>query len=362
LFDTDLVDVRLPDGITSVSADADSLYIGTRFLGVMRIQKGKQTPLRLFDLTAGAERLSVACVNNNDCYVATGGTQAWRFDGQTFDVTNVDPEKGSHVLSVVRDPVGAVIALHRGATSRVVRISRVGTKGDWAPVGLTPLEVPTGVPDLSFANFSPKGQLWVGLRYVDKEQDARAYGAAEVYVDDGRVVYHRQRPTGSQPGVSQGVNVPSDVTAIAWKGSSEAWLASGAGAVRVVDNKTVKVFTENDGLESELVHDVIEGLNGQIWIATSRGIGVWDGNRWAFPKEPPYNVKASALTRDPDGRIWIGTDRGVIQVLTEKRTYQIGTRSGLLDDKILNMGVDVRGRVWALTEKGISVIEALQAN
>ena len=94
------------------------------------------------------------------------------------------------------------------------------------------------------------------------------------------MVYHRQRPTGSQPGVSQGVNVPSDVTAIAWKGSSEAWLASGAGAVRVVDNKTVKVFTENDGLESELVHDVIEGLNGQIWIATSRGIGVWDGNRW----------------------------------------------------------------------------------
>ena len=89
---------------------------------------------------------------------------------------------------------------------------------------------------------------------------------------------------------------------------------------------------------------------------------MWDGNRWAFPKEPPYNVKASALTRDPDGRIWIGTDRGVIQVLSEKRTYQIGTRSGLLDDKILNMGVDVRGRVWVLTEKGISVIESIQAN
>ena len=89
---------------------------------------------------------------------------------------------------------------------------------------------------------------------------------------------------------------------------------------------------------------------------------MWDGNRWSFPKEPSYNVKASALTRDPDGRIWIGTDRGVIEVVSEKRTHQIGTRSGLLDDKILNMGVDVRGRVWALTEKGISVIESLQAN
>ena len=35
----------------------------------------------------------MACINNNDCYVATGGTQSWRFDGQTFEVTNVDPEK-----------------------------------------------------------------------------------------------------------------------------------------------------------------------------------------------------------------------------------------------------------------------------
>lgn len=363
VFDTEAVDLRLPDGVTSVAADADSLYVGTRFLGVVRVQKGKQQPLRLFDLTAGAERLSVACVNNNDCYVATGGTQSWRFDGQSFEVTDVDPEKGSHVLAVVRNPVGTVIALHRGASSREVRISSVGSAGKWVPVGLTSLEVPSGVPDLSFATFSPKGQLWVGLRYVDKDQDARAYGAAEVFVDDGRVIYHRQRPAGVTKNATQGVNVPSDVTAIAWKGGGdEAWLASRSGAVRLVDNKTVKVFTENDGLESELVHDVVEGLNGQIWVATSRGIGIWDGQRWRFPKESPYNVKASALARDPDGRIWIGTDRGVLEVQSEKTTHLIATRTGLLDDKVLNMGVDVRGRVWVLTEKGISVIEPLQAN
>jgi hypothetical protein len=362
VFDTESVDVRLPDGITAVSADSDSLYIGTRFLGVTRIQKGKVMPLRLFDLTAGAERLSVACIGQSDCYVATGGTQAWRFDGQTFEVTDVDPEKGSHVLAVVRDPQAAVIALHRGAASKEVRISRVGNAGKWFPVGVTSLEVPTGVPDLSFATFSPKGQLWVGLRYVDKDQDARAFGAAEVSVDDGRVIYHRQRPAGVTRNVSQGVNVPSDVNAIAFKGPDEAWLASRSGAVRLKDNKTVKVFTENDGLESELVHDVVEGLNGQMWIATSRGIGVWNGERWAFPKEIPFNVKASALVRDPDGRIWIGTDRGVLEVADGKKTVTIGSRTGLLDDKVLNMGVDVRGRIWVLTEKGISVIETLQAN
>jgi len=361
VFDTEVVDVRLPDGITAIAADTDSIYVGTRFLGVTRVQKSKQAPLRLFDLTAGAERLSVACINNNDCYVATGGTQSWRFDGQTFEVTDVDPEKGSHVLAVVRDPQSAVIALHRGAASKEVRISRVGNSGKWFPVGVTSLEVPTGVPDLSFATFSPRGQLWVGLRYVDKDQDARAYGAAEVFIDDGKVIYHRQRPAGVTRNVSQGVNVPSDVTAIAFKGNDEAWLASRSGAVRLKD-KAVKVFTENDGLESELVHDVVEGLNGQMWIATSRGIGVWNGDRWTFPKEVPFNVKASALVRDPDGRIWIGTDRGVLEVTDGNKTHLIGARTGLLDDKVLNMGVDVRGRIWVLTEKGISVIETLQGS
>ncbi|MBL9008691.1 MAG: hypothetical protein JNJ46_30810 [Myxococcales bacterium] len=362
IFDSEQIDLRLPDGVTTVASDGEALYVGTRFLGVSRITRGKQTPLRLFDLTAAAERLTIACASNNDCYVATGGTTAWRFDGQTFEVSDVDPEKGSHVLAVVRDPTGAVIALHRGASSKEVRISRVGTNGKWSPVGVTSLEVPSGVPDLSFASFSPRGQLWVGLRYVDKDQDARAFGAAEVAVDDGRVIYYRQRPQGVTKNVSQGVNIPIDVTAIAWKGPDEAWLASRSGAVRLQNSKTVKTFTENDGLESELVHDVVEGLGGNIWIATSRGIGVWDGQRWSFPKAMPYNAKATALARDPDSRVWIGTDKGVYEVVNEKQFTYISSRSGLLDDKVLNLGIDVRGRVWVLTEKGISVIEGAQAS
>jgi hypothetical protein len=345
VLDSEQVDVRLPDGVTTVAADNDALYVGTRFLGVSRIAKGKQSSLRLYDLTAAAERITVACVNNNDCYVATGGTTAWRFDGQTFEVTDVDPEKGSHVLAVVRDPRGQVIALHRGAASKEVRISSVGNQGKWVPVGVTALEVPSGVPDLSFASFSPRGQLWVGLRYVDKDQDARAFGAAEVFVDDSRVIYHRQRPAGATKNVAQGVNVPIDVTAIAWKSPNEAWLASRSGAVRLLDNKSVKTFTENDGLESELVHDVVEGLGGNIWIATGRGIGQWDGTRWSFPKQIPFNAKASALTRDPDNRIWIGSDKGVYEVVSASEHHLISSRSGLLDDKVLNMGVDVRGRI-----------------
>ncbi|MCS6912078.1 MAG: hypothetical protein RMK29_20495 [Myxococcales bacterium] len=357
-FDTEPVKLRLPDGVTSVTSDSDALYVGTRFLGVTRLQGGQAVSFRLHDLTAGAERLSVACVSNDECYVATGGTKAWRFDGQSFEVTMVDPEKGSHVLAVVRDPSGAVLALHRGPTSKAVRISRVGPQGRWTPIGMTSLEVPMGVPDISFAAFSPRGRLWVGLRYTDRDQDLRDFGAAEVSVDDGKVIYHRQKPKGAASNVTEGAPLPTDVVAVTFRGPDEIWFASKSGAVRLLDGK-VKVFTENDGLESELIHDVVEGLAGTIWVATSRGIGIYDGVRWTFPQTGHLNRRCSALARDPEGRIWVGSDHGVMEVIDENRRHFIGTRTGLLDDRVLNLSVDLRGRIWVLTEKGISIIEPL---
>ena len=35
----------------------------------------------------------------------------------------------------------------------------------------------------------------------------------------------------------------------------------------------------------------------------------------------------------------------------------IDARRGLLDDDVLDLTVDPRGRVWTLTQKGISIIE-----
>ena len=109
--------------------DGEALYVGTRFLGVSRITRGKQTPLRLFDLTAAAERLTIACASNNDCYVATGGA---RPPGASTDRPSKSASRSREGLARPRRgprPTGAVIALHRGASSKEVRISRVGTNG-----------------------------------------------------------------------------------------------------------------------------------------------------------------------------------------------------------------------------------------
>jgi hypothetical protein len=333
----------LPEGVTAVAGSERGLLVGTRFLGTVRVENGVPRRFQIQDLAQNAVRLTVACVQNRDeCYLATGTTRAWRFDGQAFEIAPVDPEPGSHVLAVLLDPQGDVLAIHRGAqeSDRQLRLSRV-SDGRWTPVGIQAVEVPEGAPDLNFAGFSPDGHLWVGLRYTDREHDARDYGADEIALDTGKVIRHGE--------------VPSDVVAMFWKARNEAWFATRSGAARLLDGK-MRVFTENDGMESDITRDIGPGPGGTILVATGRGTGRYDGTRWTFPRLGPFYPASNSLAHDRVGNAFVGTVRGLYCV-GDCSGDPIDKRRGLSDDDVRNIEVDPRGRVWVLTEKGINIVE-----
>jgi len=336
--------LRLPDGVTTVAGSERGLLVGTRFLGALRIENDVPRRFRIDDLAAGAVRLTVACIQGknaaDDCYLATGGTRAFRFDGQSFEIAAVDPEPGSRVLAVLLDPKGDVLAIHRGADNPQLRISRVDD-GRWTPIGIQAVQVPSGAPDLNFAAYAPDGHLWVGLRYVDKDGDARDFGADEIAFDSGKVFVHKELPT--------------DVVAMYWKSPSEAWFATRSGAARLLDGK-LRVFTENDGLESELVRDIGPGPDGQVFVATRRGTGRFDGTRWTFPRLGAFYPPATALAHDSHGNVFIGNEKG-LWCVGECAPDVIDSSRGLTDDKIDDLAVDARNRVWVLTEKGINIVE-----
>jgi hypothetical protein len=340
--------IRLPDGVTAVGGSERGLLVGTRFLGALRIENDVPRQFRINDLAAGAVRLTVACIAGknaaDDCFLATGGTRAFRFDGQAFEVAQVDPEPNSHVLAVLRDPKGDVLAIHRGSDDRQLRISRVD-EGRWTPIGIQAVAVPVGAPELNFAAFAPDGHLWVGLRYVDKDGDARDFGADEIAFDSGKVIAHKELPT--------------DVVAMYWKAPNEGWFATRSGAARLLDGK-LRVFTENDGMESELTRDIGPGpagsMAGQIFVATKRGTGRYDGTRWTFSRLGAFYPPASALAHDANGNVFIGTDKGLYCV-GECAADVIDQKRGLNDDKVDDLAVDARNRVWVLTEKGINIVD-----
>ncbi len=348
---------RLPEGVTAVGASERGLLVGTRFLGALRVENGVTRSFRVYDLAAGAERLTVACVHTADeCYLATGGARAWRFDGTSFDTAPIDPEAGSRVLAVLNDPRGDVLAIHRGATEHELRFSRVDD-GRWSPVTTQLVQVPQGAPSINFAAFSPDGHLWVGLRYVDQDKDEVDHGAAEIELDSGNVIYHRQFRSGEKKpkDTVEGVTLPNDMVAMYWKARNEAWFATRSGAARLLDGQ-VRIFTENDGLESELMNDIGPGGRGEVWVATRRGTGVYDGKLWSFPKMGPFYLPATSLGHDLAGHVFLGTEKGLFCV-GDCDPDVIDSRRGLLDDSVTDLTVDPRGRVWVLTAKGISIVE-----
>jgi Two component regulator propeller len=344
--------VKLPEGITAVAGSDRGLLVGTRFLGVVRVENGVLRRFRATDLTTGAERITVACGEDTDseCYLATGSGRAWRFDGQSFEVADVDPEPNARVLAVVKNPKGEVLALHRGASDPHLRISVVD-KGKGTPVSMQAVEVPVGVPDLNFAAFAPSGHLWLGLRYFDKELDPVDFGAAEVALDTGKVLYHRQ----DAPEGAGGLALPNDTVAMYWRAPNEGWFATRSGVARVLDGQ-VRMFTENDNLESELIQDIGPGEKGEIWVATRHGVGRWDGKYWQFPKLGPFYLHSTSLGHDENGHVFLGTEKG-LYCLGDCSLEPIDSKRGLLDDSVTDLTVDARGRVWVLTEKGISIID-----
>jgi hypothetical protein len=342
---------KLPDGVTNVASGERGVLVGTRFRGIVRIENGLLRPFQTADIPAGANRISVACTRTDadECYLATGGTRAWRFDGQSFTVAPIDPEPGSRVLAIVRDPAGAVLAIHRGHADSNLRISRV-EEGRWTPIAMQGIAVPVGLPDLNFASFAPNGNLWIGLRYTDTEKESVDFGAAELTLSNGTVKYHRL-----DPAIPEKQQLPNNVVAVSWKGEDEAWFATRSGAVRVRDGKTT-VFTENEGLDSEIIHDIESGTGGEVWAATRRGTGRFDGARWRFNKLGAFYLPANALARDSAGHVFLGTEKG-LYCFGPCSDDVVDAKHGLLDDAVQDVAVDERHRAWVLTKKGVSVVE-----
>lgn len=342
--------IPLPDGLTAVASSSAGLLLGTRFLGVTRIDNGVPRSLRAANLLRGARRLSVACTSAaaDECYIATGGPRAYRFDGESFDPAPIDPEEGSSVLAVLRDPRNQVVAIHRGAKERLLRFSQV-SGGRWTPVTFQPIEVPEGLPDVTFARFSPDGHLWMGLAYTDREGDERLYGAVELDLVSGSVRYHGRAHAGAS------LPIPDDVTAMHFASATDAWLATRSG-VGHLQGKEVKLFTENDGLATEFLRDIVPGPHGEIWVASKNGTGRYDGKRWTFPKLGAFYPPSSALATDGRGQVFIGTDKG-LYCQGSCESQPIDSKSGLLDNEVLDLDVDLRGRVWVLTKTGLTIID-----
>lgn len=342
----DPLDVVTPPGATSIAAADDLLLIGTRELGTARYRDGDARPhdwLRRRQMFRDATTLSVACAKETDCWIATGARQAWHWNGERFVAGGPDQV----VLAVVRDPAGAIYALHRMLTESAIKLSRIdGTT--WTLVKNVTLVTPGAHAETSFARFASSGSLWVGLRYKDGEE-RRAYGIAIIETATGKVAYHR-----TESAVDKKVKmlpIPVGVVDADVRGET-AWFATNEGVARLAHGE-VEVWNEATGLRSELARAVAIAADGTVIVATGAGAGRWDGKGWEFPLALRFDMNDVVATRN--GQIWMATDRG-IAAWDGQKVRRVDMRRGLAENNILDIAADQFDRIWARGAGSLTLI------
>jgi hypothetical protein len=344
----DPLDVALPQGAIALGSAGGALLVGTRDLGVARFRASDPHPrdwLRRKQMLQDATKLSVACARDNDCWIATGARQAWHWLGDRFVAGGPDV-----VLDVVRDPSGPIYGLHRGTQEKEIHLSRIDGP-TWTQVPKIALVTPGDLPEISFARFATSGSLWVGLRYREGNEH-RAYGIAIVEPASGKIAYHRAeaaKPTPSKK--PKMLPIPVGVVGADVRGDI-AWFATTEGVARLGYGE-VKVWTEADGLISEVARAVTIAPDGGVFVATGAGAGVWKNKAWSFPPELRFEVNDVVATKN--GQVWMATERG-IAAWDGKKVRRVDTRRGLAENEIVDVVADQFDRVWARGPSSLTLI------
>lgn len=349
----DEVEQAVPKHASHIATNGEQLFVATKHLGTMVWRPGDPgiSWLRVGELTADAQNLSVACVGPSDCFVATGTSKLWRWNGQTF--TNDGDLRRVHAVLALQD--GRILALRDsagvGRTGGASLSLALFEAEQWMEVEGVKIETPGKAVHLTTARQGPDGLVWLAISYVQGRRRTVPFGVAVVDLELSTVWYHRasfDKRLGRQ-GI---LPVPVDVSGIAFMGEDAIWLASSQGAARLI-GEDIKTFIEADGLRSELLRGVVCTTGGMVYTASSRGLGAWDGERWSYP--PELRTAINDLAMGKQGRLWLATDRG-LGVYDGARVRRLDTRRGLLENVLLDVEADNLGRIWAMSENGLVLV------
>ncbi len=150
--------------------------------------------------------------------------------------------------------------------------------------------------------------------------------------------------------------------------------SGGSGVLRMAihgRNAQPQRLTRENGLLSDVVNDLIEDNEGNVWVAQTGGLSKLRYNYSAFasytaqsaigewPLLPAPSVSAiePAYGRGPCD-FWAGTAGGVacVQRGPPARSQYIQTANGLANDYVNGLAYDAEGRLWIGTPAGIDVV------
>jgi sugar lactone lactonase YvrE len=148
------------------------------------------------------------------------------------------------------------------------------------------------------------------------------------------------------------------VRAATFDPKSGIWIATGMGLYNPTSNG-IRLYQREDEILTSELRCVGRAADGTLWAGGLGGVTVYrDGGRVGqfTPKEglPSPNVQCVAC--GPDGRMWVGTDKGVARF--DGKTWSVRhSQRWLLSDDVRDVAFDAEGTVWIATAAGVSAIQ-----
>ncbi len=134
------------------------------------------------------------------------------------------------------------------------------------------------------------------------------------------------------------------------------WLGTESrGAVRVDPDGTRRVFGLADGLPGDSVYSFTQTGDGRVWIGTSGGLAVVEGERVRAVHDPALRpVPVTALAQDPrGGGLLVGTYRGLLRGMPGEEPLQ-APHPGTEGLGVTRLYVDRAGELWIGTlDRGV---------
>jgi len=291
-----------------------------------------------------------------------------KFNGGSFTRIEGDPELSEQIINALaEDQQGNIwIGTNRG-------VSRISPGSSTASMALLSGQVIRTL----YADRS--GTVWIGTDQL----------GLYAYTKSRLVHYGTQQQLPKAP-----------VLSIMQDARGSLWVGTGAGGVcRLNDlgtDRSFECYTSKDGLSGDSVMSLLEDREKSVWVGTETGglnrfkdgsmttygaasgfngavrsiyeahdHSVWVAldtglRRWRDGRVIPYitpggpaNNYAWAVAEDREGKIWVGTNEGGLNVFTTHGLLKTYTkRDGLADDQVHAVFQDKDGKIWIGTERG----------
>lgn len=302
---------------------AGSLWLGTRSQGLQRFARGQLQSLS----GLGDEILALLEDREGNLWVGTNGAGLARVRAKTYRLFN----KASGLLvdfstAVCEDQNGDLWFANRDG----------------------------GVVRWRDGHFTSTGPL----------PDWPTYSAVSVFPWDGggvgftcgSGVYHVKDPAVDQISKVSAVPAPPIVRITHRATNGEVWLAIAPDKVGRLRDEKLETFTTADGLLGDEPRSFGETRTGELLVGTSTGqLLRWDGQRFH-----PVSLGAlsaggaiQALYVDDEGRIWLGTERTGVLLISPGLSGVCDASRGMVQNNITQIAADDFGYLWFGSSAGV---------